>query len=336
MSLPAPSGQHGVGCITLQLDDASRPSHLLTDAPGRSLFVKLWYPAAPVAGARPEMAWQSLRQSARTPAPMRAMLALLRRRVAACAGAPLSQRAGADSVVIYNHGMVSFAEENVSLMEALASEGHIVIAIEHHAQMAELKALNARRSPAGHQEASRLARELVRATPAQRAVLAPGYYAASPDTARIVRERARDTLWVMDQMPDLLARIPGHACSASVPRLHVAGFSVGGAVATEVALRDARACAVVNIDGGTQGSIDATALSAPCLMLYSEGNAGMNDALLPAATRREVIAGTRHLNLHDFAGLMPGLRYTGALGRVDALRGLLERNQHVCAFIAEL
>lgn len=338
MAIPAPQGPFGVGCITLELTDPSRTAHLLAQEQGRRLALKLWYPAAS-SSARTELVWQSLRDSSRTPAPVRALLSLLRRRTASRKGMAFAPEASG-SVVIYNHGLVSFAEENVSLMEALASEGHIVIAIEHHAQMAELQGLNARQTPDHRRASSALAAELARAAPLDRSALARQYYAASPDTGRIVRERATDTRWVLDQVDVLLGQIPGlpqRATPASDTRplgVSLAGFSLGGAVSVEVALQDSRVCSVMNIDGGTQGSIDAAALPVPCLMLYSEGNAGMNDALLPAATLRWVVPGTRHLNFHDVSGMLPGLRFTRALGTADPLEALRERNLRVCSFLA--
>jgi dienelactone hydrolase len=333
MALPCPGGSWGVGCITLETTDTSRSSHLLATDPGRNLFLKMWYPAIDDA-ARHELVWHSLRNGSRTPAPMRALLRLLRLRTASRSGVEFATAVPDTSVVIYNHGLVSFAEENISLMEALASRGHIVISIEHHAQLVELQALNARQPANERRAAANLAGELARANPTTRATLARRYYEASPNTARIVRERAADSLWVLDQCEALLERIPGLATSKRrASNVHMAGFSLGGAVAVEAALQDRRIRTVVNIDGGTQGTIDATALSAPCLMLYSEGNAGMNDALLPAATVRSVVPGTRHLNFHDIAGLLPALRFTPALGTAHPLAALRERNQGICDFV---
>jgi dienelactone hydrolase len=336
MALPHPQGPFGVGCITHELIDTSRPVHLLAETTGRRLFLKLWYPAMADTRARPEMAWHSLRHSARTPAPVRALLSLMRQRTASRSGATMVSGMPVTSVVIYNHGMVSFAEENVSLMEALASDGHIVIAIEHHAQMAELRALSSRQSAADRRVSEALARELTRAAPAQRAALARDYYAASPNTGRIAQERAADTRWVMDQMEGLVRIIPGPPRStADNLRVLLAGFSLGGAVSCEVALRDARVSAVVNIDGGAQGAGDLTTLTAPCLMLYSEANEGMNDALLPASASREVVPGTKHLNFHDVAGLIPVLRFTRALDAACPLHALRERNVRVCRFLGQ-
>jgi dienelactone hydrolase len=336
MAFPAPQGPLGVGCITLELVDTSRPTQLCGQSPGRALFLKLWYPSAHGALARSELAWQSVRDSRRTPALVRAVLAMLRHRTASRPRAPIATGSRWTSVVIYNHGLVSFAEENFSLMEALASEGHIAISIEHGAQMPELQALNARQSPEERRASAAIGRRLVRATPTERAALAREYYAASPNTARIVRERAADTRWVLDRIESLLHQIPGWSPEReSGMHVHLVGFSLGGAVAVETALHDARITSVTNIDGGTQGSIDARALAVPCLMLYSEGNAGMNDALLPQGCIRQVVPGTRHLNFHDVAGLLPVLRLTPALGVADPCMVLGERNRRVSGFLAK-
>src|SRR5690606_2085871 len=184
--------------------------------------------------------------------------------------------------------------------------------------------------PADQQRrASALARSLARTTPVERAAGAREYYESSPDTNRIVRERAADTRLVLDRMREVLACIPQGPRDASMHGVQLAGYSIGGAVATAVALQDQRARAVINLDGGTQGCIDATALAVPCLMLYSEASSGMNDALLPARATRETFVGTRHLNFHDIAGLLPLLRLTSALGPTAPADFLATRNEKV-------
>lgn len=264
---------------------------------------------------------------------MRLVLGLLRERTASSPGAPFAANAPASRLVVYNHGLVSFAEENTSLMEALASDGHIVIAIEHLDQMAEFKALANARSPQQQRFANDLAAQLARATPSAKAALARDYYEASPDTNRVVRERAADTRLILDRLPEVLDCIPQWRHQPPPAGAHLAGYSVGGAVAIETALQDPRALSVVNLDGGTQGSIDATALGPPCLMLYSEANSGMNEALLPAQTERQTFAGSRHLNFHDIAGLIPALRLTRALGSTAPAAFLAIRNERVCRFL---
>jgi hypothetical protein len=74
----------------------------------------------------------------------------------------------------------------------------------------------------------------------------------------------------------------------------------------------------------------------PYLMLYSEANQGINDELLPPHAERCVHAGTRHLNYHDIAGLLPALRFTPALGPTAPAPFLGLRNALVSDFLQKL
>jgi dienelactone hydrolase len=333
MSLPRPSGAFAVGTVTHELVDAHRPVHLLHDEPGRRLLLKLWYPTDAASPGGGELVWSELRNDARTPRLIRGLLALLRQRSASCPGARMVSESP-PRVVIYNHGFVSFAAENTSLMQELASHGYTVIAIQHQAQLQELQALNRAQPAAEKQAAAVLARQLIQADRNTKSRLARQYYSLATVTNRIVRERALDTGFLLDHLPGVLATIPGSAAvapSAATP-LHLVGYSVGGAVATEVALHCARVAAVVNLDGGTYGSIDATGLRMPCLMLSSGANDGINDALLPTHALRIATAHTTHLNFHDVASLLPGLRLLRAIGKADAGEFLRWRNQMVRQF----
>jgi dienelactone hydrolase len=337
MSLPAPQGPCAVGCIVQELLDQDRPAHLLATECGRRLFLKVWYPAEPGARGPGELVWPELRDPARAPPLARTVLGLLRQRTVSRSGARFAAPAAPSPLVIYHHGMVSFAAENTSLMEDLASHGYTVVAIEHRDQLAEFRGLAQNQSAAQRRTAAVLAKQIIRTDPAARAALAHDYYTASPNTNRIVRERAADTRLVLDRMESILDAIPGrHGNATSRPSVHLAGFSLGGAVATEVALHDARVASVVNLDGGTQGSIDAAALQVPYLMLYSQQNEGINDALLPTHAQRMAPAGTRHLNYHDIAGLVPLLRITPALGGIHPGKFLRHRNEMVRRFLGQL
>jgi dienelactone hydrolase len=265
---------------------------------------------------------------------VRALLACLRRRTSTHAGAAFAAPAVPAPLVLYNHGLVSFAAENTSLAEELASRGCIVVALQHRAQLAELRALDARQPAEKKHEGAALAAALRRAAGEDRARLAVEYYAASENTNRIVVERAADTSFVLDRVQEVIARIPGLAAGAvDTARAHLVGFSLGGAVATECAKHDSRVASVVNLDGGMQGTAgQAAELRVPYLMMYSAANEGMNDALLPSTARRATPRATAHLNYHDIAALVPGLRLLGAVGRTDPRAFLRERNRAVVDF----
>jgi hypothetical protein len=90
----------------------------------------------------------------------------------------------------------------------------------------------------------------------------------------------------------------------------------------------------VSLDGGMQGKPGEGEIRQPYFMMYSAANAGMNDALLPSSAKRVAPAGTAHLNYHDVAGLVPGLRLIGAIGATDARAFLAYRNRAVLDFCA--
>ena len=74
--------------------------------------------------------------------------------------APYAANAWPPRVSIYNHGMISLASENSMLMEHLASHGHVVIALQHRSQLAELRALQAAQRAEEKQEQAQLERRI--------------------------------------------------------------------------------------------------------------------------------------------------------------------------------
>lgn len=334
MSFLNPSGTLGVGTVTTELTDRARPSHLLSDTAGRRLLLKLWYPAEGGTGNDDERIWQELRGDARTPAPVRLLLGMLRARTASRPNARFVARAPASRVVVYNHGLVSFAAENTSLMQELASHGCTVVAVQHAEQLAEFQALGRTESAAKKKADAELTRRLKAATKNERRKLAVSYYEASTSTNRLVAERAVDTSFVLDRLDAVLGAIPAVRANAiDASSAHSIGFSVGGAVATAAAQRDERVRSVVNLDGGMQGALDAKGLRQAYLMMYSSSNDGMNEALLPEGAQLVTPADTAHLNYHDIAGLLPMLRLFGVTGRTSPKPFLEQRNHVVRDFV---
>ena len=138
MAFLEPAGPHGVGSVVCRLADASRPAHLGSDSMGRELIVKVWYPSIG-ASTDAELVWEELRGDARTPWAIRLLLKLSRARTSTHVGAAFDTRASIGSIVVYNHGLISFASENASLLEHLASRGHVAVAVRHVEQLAELQ-----------------------------------------------------------------------------------------------------------------------------------------------------------------------------------------------------
>jgi dienelactone hydrolase len=334
VAIPKPSGPYRVGSITHELVDAGRVAHLASEALGRRLLLKVWYPAAN-ATTRPELLWAELRRDARTPLPMRLLLRCVRARTATVPYAAISPLVRASPLVIYNHGLISFTGENTSLMEELASQGYTVLAIQHADQLAERRALTRGGGPGTRRARKELERQLTVASVQERAKLAPQYYDGADNTNRIVIERSADTAFVMDNASTALAGIPGlQPESVDASAAHLVGFSLGGAVATVTAERDPRARSVANLDGGLYGSHNAREIRVPYLMMYSAANDGGNDGLPPGHAQRVAPAGTTHLNYHDVAALLPVLRYLRATGSTNAATFVAQRNLTVREFLS--
>ena len=297
------------------------------------MYAKIWHPGVP-SGRAPELLWDELRADTNVPRAFRYVLKAIRTRASSFAGASLDASARLTSVVVYNHGLISFASENTSLMEHLASRGHVVLALRHVEQMAELQALNRRASEAKRKADAEAARRLRISPPEERARLAVEYYRQAANTNLIVGERARDTSFVLDRLADALRSVPGwDGAGRDFDAVHVVGFSLGGAVATETAALDGRVKSVTNLDGGLYGTQPGVPIRQPYLMMYSAMNDGINDLLLPEHTVRRTPANTMHLNYHDVSALFPFLRYTGAIGKANPSEVVALRNSTVEAFI---
>jgi predicted dienelactone hydrolase len=337
MVLPPPTGPFPVGSVAHRLTDTTRPAHLKSAAAGRKLFLKLWYPAQALSSGTPERLWDQLRDPSRTPLLVRAALRPLQRRSASYPNAPLASDLPTTPIVLYTHGLISFASENTSLMQELASREHVVIAIEHEDQLLEFRALNSEQ-PRQDKERGRALRAKWRcANPTERAALAPKLYENSNSTDRIVLDRAQDARFVLDHLTSVLEAIPGSAARlVDTLAVHLVGYSVGGAVATRVAADEGRIASVTNIDGGLYGTPDAMSLRVPYLMVYSAGNEGINDALLPPHATKLTAPKTAHLNFHDIAGMLPLLRWVRALGPTEPVAVLAWRSRVVADFIGQM
>jgi dienelactone hydrolase len=317
--LPAPTGPHAVGAVSLELE---RPTPAGEMSAPRRLLVKLWYPAdaGHADGAR-ESLWSELYEPGGAPAPMRWLASYLRKqRTHAMLSAAIAAEGGPYPLLVYSHALISFAAENTLLMEQLASDGFIVASVRHRDQLPEYEAIR-KNIPAPETARDRelygaLGGDLSRS---ERARLSQELYANSTGMRTIVERRADDARFVADEVHRLAAAIPACAETACLrpERYGALGLSLGGAVATRLCSLDPRCAAVANLDGGLYGVDDPAALRGPYLMLSSEDNQGANDALkdrLGSLYTERALEATKHLDFHDAAVVAPILRWLGQLG----------------------
>lgn len=315
ITLPPPTGRFRVGTVSRRWVDASRPDPFL---PGRrrELPVQLWYPAAATAGfppaqylpARTARAFERLGGIA-TPV-------FDRIRTHARNGAPVVS--GRHPLVLFSPGFGMLQAFYTSLLEELASQGFIVLAIDHpyDAEVVEF--------PGGRLVPQRLNDD----TPAAR--------------NRALSIRIADVRFVLDRLPRLNAR--GRLAGRLDPRrIGMFGHSLGGAAAAELMLRDQRVDAAANLDGSFGQSAERRGVRGPFLLITAPRGVGPSEqayrARLRHAQLRLTLRGAEHYAFSDFAltlptleRLAPGLRKELQVGSIDGRRALAIERRYLGAF----
>jgi len=338
---PTPSGANRVGRVRFVLDADAPIDPLAHDGSRRLLPILVWYPAAPVPGASPELFWPDAPIA--TPAAL--SLAGLPRlnplshlhtiRSHSYPDAPIASSQARYPVVVFSHGYGSTPWQNSVQMEELASHGFIVFSVGHPYESAGLV------FPDGHL--------LVGDGERMRAVFAQAREArtSSGDRPHALLDQSLD-LWVQDigRLVDHLESIDdGTSRDQGLPtplmahrldrsRLGVFGMSFGGSAAAEFCLRDDRCAAALNMDGRQHGRAETTPLDVPLLYFVREGNT-LNDDIYGRSTGdryRVEVTGARHWNFSDASLVAPILELAGLLGRIDGRRTEAVLNAYTLAF----
>jgi dienelactone hydrolase len=305
-SFPKPTGIYAVGTTSLYLTDPKR-EEIYTEAPNdyREIAVKVWYPSEEIPGAvtAPYMSEELSRTLASgLEIPPQDFVNLVQSvPTNSVANAPVSQAESKYPVLFLSHGGTDMPEFNTFRAEELASQGYVVLGINHTYD----SAIN---------------------------ILPDGRVAFnSPilDAAKIVDIRTEDIQFVLDELEkfntgnDLTELLHG---KLDLDRVGVFGVSTGGATAAEVLSRDSRFKAGVNLDGSLRGDTPDASLSQP-FMLFN--NVAFGTEISSDAISRELdsqaflshlqnegyevtILGTTHLHFtSDVPFLFPLLRDSG-------------------------
>jgi dienelactone hydrolase len=313
--LPPPTGRFQVGTVSQRWVDASRPDPFL---PGRrrELLVQLWYPAAVTAGFPPAQYLPAGAARAFERLGGIATPVFDRIRLSARGGAPAA--GGRHPLVVFSPGFGVSEAFYASLLEELASQGFIVLAIDHpyDAEVVEF--------PDGRLVTKRLHDD----RPAQR--------------DRALSIRIADLRFVLDQLPGLKVRglLAGRL---DLRRIGIFGHSLGGAATAEVMLRDLRVDAGAILDGSFGRGAERRGVRGPFLLMTAPRGVGPSERAYRAHLRhsqlRLTLRGADHYTFSDFAvtlpalaRLAPGLRKQLAVGSIDGRRALTIERRYLGAF----
>ena len=297
--LAAPLGPYAVGTVTDTLVRREGRAE-------RRLFLKIWYPASN-SRAEPEGLWSDLPGMTDIPWYFRWGLAYLTRAPThSHPAARYGAGAGPARIVLYNHSFVSWASENSLLAEDLASRGYTVIAIRHLGQVDE------------YREGGRALGEI----PTADMRLA----------GAIMRRRTDDSRFVADRLGPVLQAVP--QLTGRVPATYAAmGFSLGGAVSSDLCVTDRRCRAVVNIDGAIPG-VDYTRLPTPhYLMVKGSAHAG-EDAVRAGGYEEVIYARAAHADFLDAAITLPITRWFFGRSVEELARERRRQTDLIASFLA--
>lgn len=250
---------------------------------------------------------------------------------------------GSHPVLVFSHGLFAgYAGQNTALMQALASHGYVIFAIEHahwglysrfsdvsvatvaQPRAAYRKAMAAR-VPGAHEIERRFAQDVPAAE--MRAML-KRFVALTPLQTAFYREG--EALWVADQrfVLDTVARLdsgdPRFRGRLDSERIGVLGMSFGGAVAMRTCSVDERCRAGLNMDGFHEIAIEMDPIDVPFMYMdSSEHSLGMeaHASLIPMLHDGRAylarVEDAEHFNYSDLMLFSPLFRWVGQLGPID-------------------
>jgi dienelactone hydrolase len=316
--LPEPTGQFQIGATNLYLVDNTRSEIFSPDQDDhREMMVRVWYPAQIMAGGK-------LAPLMEHPPFPYSHLSLVKTH--ANLDAPVSNAQSAYPVLIFSHGHVGFTEQNLTLMEELASHGYIVCSMTHTYHTIVTTFLDGRVVPAD----AALANDLLRGKSPPPAV-----------NAEHLRIWTEDTRFLIDKLERIQAgdRASLLVGKLDMNRLGIFGQSFGGVTAVKVCMVDDRCQAGISLDSALPsdyaGSAPDSLLKQPFMFMLNEVAGHYRSSILGLLKNTAyglTVQGTTHLDYTDLFLYTPVLKFTHVLGPIEGDRMVKIINTYTVAF----
>jgi predicted dienelactone hydrolase len=308
LTLPAPTGPHHIGTVSLHLVDHTRTDPWVPGNQVREIMIQVWYPASTVRGY-PTAPWLSagavahFEESQGLPAG-----AVRLPPTHGHVDAPAEP--GSRPVLVYSPAFGADRGFATAQVEDLVSHGYVVVTIDHTHDASEVE------FPDGRVETATIAD------------------ADDQTLALDVAVRAADARFVVDQLtainagsnPDAEHRpLPnGMRGAFDLDRIAIFGHSLGGATAAAAVHDDRRFRAGVNMDGTLFGAAGPAGSDQPFLLLSSDHPTIPEDPTwdtLFAQQRGPILelrlASSAHLSFNDGQVLFPQVAGVLGLGAGD-------------------
>lgn len=293
LSLPAPTGPYRIGAVALHLVDRSWPDPYLPDQRPRQLMISLWYPAEPGNG-RPAAPYMPAKAAAHFAAQLHVSTPVMTNlRTHAGSEAPALPSRTGWPVVLFSPGEGLDRSSATALVEQIASDGFVVVTIDHTYEAAEVE------FPDGHL--------------ALREIHGTAVNPAREQAVRVIDERfVLSRLAMLHQGADPDAdhhTIPaGLAATLDLTRVAAIGHSLGGATSAELAYEDHQIRSVADLDGALFGPVVGHGLTQPFLIMADQSHDRTNvpswAAIWPHLRGRHLdlkLRGSGHFNYTDLS-----------------------------------
>ncbi len=331
---PKPSGPYQVGTRWMHLQ--ARHVESGAYATNRELMVKIWYPTKAVTGQQYESYWPDDNRFGRIMSrtfgmPSYAFSHLDLVKSNSYLGAPVNDQLGPLPVVIFSHGYApGYVNQNLPLMEELASQGYLVCSIAHTTECLAVLFPDGRFVSLDQELVDRFNSEIQEFKKHHKQIIQTeeiDQYSFKRLVTYIPTVMERASLWASDirQLIDELELIQQgdrqHELNALIDlqRLGAAGMSFGGACSVEASIEDPRIRAVVNLDGFHYGSaLKGQAVPVPYLLFSSDmAVTWRNDFVLTRVTAPAtwlIVKESHHFDFSDFVFFGAIYRWLDALG----------------------
>ncbi len=324
-SLPDPGGQYPVGTFSLILSDPQR-AETFTAEPGdrRQVPLQIWYPAESQPDGKPFNYWLGRDEMGRILAKEMDLPFFLLDHLSLVESHSYESASPASAqpdypVLVFSHGYhLGYLQQNLALMEALASHGYIVVSLAH-----PYEALAA---PLADGQLARYASQFEE------------QFYDSKD-----RQEASLSIWAADfeLVLDALEQIHSGEISSALAgkldleRLGLSGMSFGGSAASRVCLEDARCKALLTLDSPQYGAVENGQIEQPLLMMTAADGKYIERSVYEAARGPAYLAtirGAVHHNFSDLSLISPLGNALGFMGPIDGEQMVRIMNAYALAF----
>jgi predicted dienelactone hydrolase len=226
--LPQPTGPYAVGVASRLLTDTSRTNR-------RPFMVSIWYPTAASPGVWPNnyMDPRIAADYAQNMVASGSTVIYQGARAFAQTNSALSASATNFPILIYSHGQIGVRTENSAQAENLASQGYIVVGIDHNGAYASVY-------PNGT--------IIHNIDPATSSYTDPIY-------PSLILTKVQDIQFVLDELWAWNRSDPFFQGRLDLEHIGAFGWSLGGATVVQLCARDSRCKAAVALDGGGSTSM---------------------------------------------------------------------------------